>query len=62
MAARDSEGLPGILLPGGGMEADGLIGTDAHRERHPWNGVWAFVHRGGAVLGINLAVEKRCRR
>ena len=62
MAAGHAEGFPGVLLPGGGVEADGLVRAHTHRERHPGNGVGASIHRGGSVLRINLAVEDRCWR
>ena len=57
-----AEGFPGVLLPGGGVEADGLVRAHTLRERHPGNGVITSIHRGGSVLRINLAVEDRCWR
>ena len=60
MAAGQAFGVPCVPLLVGGVGADGLVRTHAQRERHPWNGVGASIHRGGSVLRINLAVEDWC--
>ena len=62
MAAGHAEGFPGDLLSGAGVEADGLVRSHTHRERHLGNGVGASIHLGGSVLRRNLAVEDRCWR
>ena len=42
------------------MEADGLIGRDAHRVRNPRDGVGPPDHRRRAVFGEDLALADRC--